>query len=172
MSLTSCDERTFRPSATTSQRASLASPPADPCRHLTLYHALDGAKLDVCQQALKIVCERWRPLFFHANRIRSLGRGVAIDIECPPLHNVRRQFDKAYGGPHTPQDQARPRLHITIANKLADADETQRMKREVESTFEGFKGEIVGLELHRYEGPEWTSIERRDFGTQVIIRRD
>ena len=145
---------------------------ADPRRHLTLYHALDGAKLDACQSALKIVCERWQPLFFHAARVRELGRGVAIDLECKPLFRVRRQFGDAYGGRFTPQDRGRLQLlHVTVANKLADTAEAKRVKREIEATFERFRGEIIGLELHRYEGPEWTSIERRDFGAQSDSRR-
>lgn len=71
--------------------------------HLTLFHHLDGAHQDEIRRTLHEIAATQQRLFFDANRVYSLGKGTAVDIECPPLRAIKARLVKGYTGQLTEQ---------------------------------------------------------------------
>ena len=120
--------------------------------HLTLFHHLDGPEDEV---AAVLADSAASPrLAARLGFPRSLGRGVAIDVECPALVELRRRLAGRVPGELTPQDRQWHRPHVTVANKLTPA----AAKALLTSLTAGWMirdAVIEGLSLWRYLGGPW-----------------
>ena len=63
-----------------------------------------------------------------------LGRGVAYRVDSPELLSIRDELAEEFRGLLIPQDQARPRLHITVQNKVEPAA-AKMLHAELSATF-------------------------------------
>ena len=131
--------------------------------HLTLFHHLPGRERPAIAAELQRVGDEHGPMPFAAAALRSLGRGVAVDVEAPPLERLRRQLATQWQPWLTAQDRQRFRPHVTIQNKVG-AVEARQLQAQLERAFVPLTGSIIGLELWHYRGGPWESAGRFDFG--------
>src|SRR3546814_2281729 len=80
-----------------------------------------------------------------------LGRGVAYRVESPELTALRDELAEAFAGLLVPQDQGRPRFHITVQNKVEPA-EAKALADELRRAFRPRPLAIAGLAAWHYRG--------------------
>ena len=91
-----------------------------------------------------------------------LGQGVAYRVECPDLLVIRDRLADEFTGLLTPQDQARPRLHITVQNKV-EAATAKALYAKLSAQFQPRPLSITGLSAHYYRGGPWEPIQSWNF---------
>jgi 2'-5' RNA ligase len=122
--------------------------------HVTLFHALPGEQNPQIQKALQDCCSQTSILPMVFPKPRFLGKGVAIEIDCPQLVQLHHELSKSWHTLLTRQDQQGYRPHITIQNKTSP--ETARQQYEqLKQGWQLFQGQGVGLLLWRYLGGPW-----------------
>lgn len=83
-----------------------------------------------------------------------LGRGVAFRIDSPDLLAMRAELADAFTGLLTPQDQATPRLHVTIQNKVEPAV-AKALADRLRIDFRPRPFAMAGLAAWHYRGGPW-----------------
>src|SRR3546814_19812803 len=73
-----------------------------------------------------------------------VGRGVAYRVESPELTALRDELAEAFAGLLVPQDQGRPRFHITVQKKVEPA-EAKALAAELRRAFRHRPPAIAGL---------------------------
>lgn len=132
--------------------------------HLTLFHALPGEREELVRETLTNVCGGREALTLRFGELRFLGRGVAIDVECPELLRVRGELARVFRPFLTAQDgQNWKHPHVTIQNKVT-SDVARRTFDELSEEWEGWEGESGGLLLWYYRGGPWEKAGEYDFG--------
>lgn len=121
--------------------------------HLTLFHHLPPSALEEVSARLKRLCA-WPPPPARLTEVMLLGRGVAFRVDSPALMAMRDDLADAFAGLLTPQDQARPRLHITVQNKVAPA-EAKALAETLGQDFHPRPLKIAGLAAWHYRGGPW-----------------
>jgi 2'-5' RNA ligase superfamily len=128
--------------------------------HVTLFHALPAQCETEVAALLKRLAGEFAPVEAQLLGLMSLGRGTALKLESPGLLRLRDGVADHLRGLLTAQDQHRPRLHVTIQNKVAPT-EAKALQRALEGTIEKRRFAFRGLGLYRYLGGPWQHI--RDF---------
>lgn len=95
----------------------------------------------------------------------SLGRGTAVRIDSAGMMALRQQLADRFHGLLTAQDAGKPRLHVTVQNKVP-ASEAKALQQALEATFRPQPFCFVGLELHAYLGGPWERLGRWAFRGQ------
>lgn len=121
--------------------------------HITLFHHLLPSAMDEIAQRLRVLCAGPQPPA-RLTEVMMLGRGVAYRVDSPSLLAMRQDLADAFAGMLTPQDQARPRLHITVQNKVTP-DEAKALATRLRETFEPRPLVIAGLAAWHYRGGPW-----------------
>ncbi len=121
--------------------------------HLTLFHNLPGDRAAEVQDALAAAASG-PPLALAFAGLRSLGRGVAVEVTAPGLGAVRTGLAGRFRDHLTPQDAQGFRPHVTVQNKV-DPAEARALKAELEAGWTSWEGRGEGLLLHRYLGGPW-----------------
>lgn len=129
--------------------------------HITLFHHLPPGRLDEVKRRLGELSRRPRPAA-RIDRLLNLGRGVAFHVDSMDLSDMRAELAEAFRGLLTPQDQAVPRLHITIQNKVSPAIARATLA-ELERDFRPRPLGIAGLAAWHYRGGPWSPIARYGF---------
>lgn len=96
------------------------------------------------------------------SEVMLLGSGVAYRVASAELHAVREELADAFRGLLTPQDQARPRLHITVQNK-ATAQEARTLAEKLRAEFSPRPIAIAGLAAWYYRGGPWELAMKASF---------
>lgn len=130
--------------------------------HLTLFHHLPPSSLDDIASRLKRLCAGPPPAA-RLSEVMLLGRGVAFRVDSPALMAMRDELADAFAGLLTPQDQARPRLHITVQNKVAP-DDAKALAAQLRADFRPRPLAIAGLAAWHYRGGPW------DLAMKAIFR--
>jgi 2'-5' RNA ligase len=132
--------------------------------HVTLFHALPGELLPEVEEAMaRLTAGTPSVLDGRVWRVRSLGRGVAFDVECPALATLRGALQQA-GWELTKQDAQRSwRPHITVQNKVAP-EVARALLSELSARFVERRIEFVGLTLWEYLGGPWRLVREFPFG--------
>lgn len=130
--------------------------------HLTLFHQLPGGDLGAVVQAA------WRsarpaPIALRFAALRSLGRGVALEVVAPELVTLRAAFARAFAASLTPQDRNGFRPHVTIQNKVTPADARALLER-LGRSFVPWEGTMTGIAVWRYLGGPWAEEAVVPFG--------
>ena len=121
--------------------------------HLTLFHHLPGDRADEVCAAL--VAAAARPSFaLGFPGIRSLGRGVAVEVASPELARLRGELAARFRAHLTPQDAQGFRPHVTVQNKVDPAD-ARALKADLDAAWTPWEGRGEALALHRYRGGPW-----------------
>lgn len=121
--------------------------------HITLFHHLPPSVLPELKERLKRLAAEPSPPARIAG-VLNLGNGVAFHVESQRLLEMRDELAEAFTGLLTPQDQRRPRLHITIQNKASSAD-AKTLHQAMSTEFTGRRLVIDGLAVWHYRGGPW-----------------
>jgi plasmid stability protein len=124
--------------------------------HVSLFHHLPPSVEDELRALLKALSAEPKPPTRIAG-IRSLGGGVAIDLQCPDLLAMRERIAERFSHHLTPQDQPVPRLHITVQNKV-DARIAKATLAELRESIVPRPIQIAGLACWHYRGGPWSPI--------------
>ncbi len=130
--------------------------------HITLFHHLPGPYVCEVKSALSAVCAEFQAPEAYIDRLLNLGRGVAFHVESPQLLAMRAMIAAQFFGLLIPQDQQKPRLHITIQNKVS-SQEAGALYNKLSAAFEPRWLVIKGLEAHYYRGGPWEKIASYSF---------
>lgn len=133
--------------------------------HVTLFHALPGEHLESVRQTLRETCAAQAKLALDFPRPRSLGRGVAIDVESAKLGELRGRLAARWRPWLSAQDQQRHRAHVTVQNKVTP-EEARQLFEELEREWKPLRGRGEGLLLWEYLGGPWTLTGEFDFGRE------
>ena len=130
--------------------------------HVTLFHALPpqtSAELTslLVHLAGKTVLPQGR-----LDGILNLGRGTALKIMSEDLLALRDRIADHFHGLLTAQDRHRPRLHITIQNKVPPG-EARTLQSELTGTIGPRDFTFPGMALFRYRGGPWEAVRRFAF---------
>lgn len=121
--------------------------------HITLFHHLPPSVLDEIAGRLKRLCAGPPPAA-RLTDVMLLGRGVAYRVDSPELLAMRSELADAFAGMLTPQDQAKPRLHITVQNKVKP-DVAKALAQQLRADFRARPIAIAGLAAWHYRGGPW-----------------
>ncbi|MGB5077208.1 MAG: 2'-5' RNA ligase family protein [Sphingorhabdus sp.] len=130
--------------------------------HITLFHHLPPSQLlEIKSRLVSVTCDCPAPTA-RLSEVMMLGRGVAYRIESPQLLSIRDVLADAFEGLLIPQDQARPRLHITVQNK-EEPSVAKALHAQLAARFTPRPIQILGLSAHYYRGGPWEKIARWAF---------
>tara|TARA_R110000850_G_scaffold131727_3_gene252620 strand:- start:521 stop:1039 length:519 start_codon:yes stop_codon:yes gene_type:complete len=125
--------------------------------HVTLFHHLPPQALDEIKATVAaLAAELPRPVAMLSGLIH-LGRGVAYRLQAPELLALRMELADRFAGLLTAQDQQKPRLHITVQNKVAPG-EAKRLFEQLSDEFEPRPFAVHGIGLHYYMDGPWQDI--------------
>lgn len=130
--------------------------------HLTLFHHLPGEEEASIDMALRLLATLQGPCTAAVTGLRSLGRGVAYTLECPPLAKLRAAMLRDYHDALTAQDRQGWRPHVTVQNKVAPA-EAAALLAQMQAGFTPFEVKVKGVSLWRYEGGPWSLVHSYRF---------
>ena len=129
--------------------------------HVTLFHALPAGLREDVEEVLARAADR-APLPVAVEGVRSLGRGAAYDLSCPPLAGLHAGWQRRWAEHLTRQDAQRLSLHVTVQNKV-ERDEARATVERLRAAFEPWEATGTALELWRYDDGPWTSLRRFAF---------
>ena len=129
--------------------------------HVTLFHALPPFCEEEARQCLAAEAAG-PPVPARLEGVMSLGRGVALRIHSPAMLDLRDRLTDRFHGLLSAQDQQRPRLHVTVQNKVAPR-EAKALLEHLAQQIEAFDFAFAGLGLHRYRGGPWEMVRRWSF---------
>jgi 2'-5' RNA ligase len=122
--------------------------------HLTLFHKLPAEKENFVREILEELAARITPMPLQFTKPRFLGKGVAIEVESPPLVALRRQLSNSFGDFLSPQDAQTIHPHITIQNKVTP-EAARDLFEKTSAEWKSWSGRGEGLLLWRYLGGPW-----------------
>lgn len=135
--------------------------------HITLFHALPGVEEPQIRQQLHKLCSQTAPIALHLAGVRSLGRGVAIEVESPALLQLQQNLAKSWHDWLTPQDRQHYRPHITIQNKVAP-EQARQLLQQFAQEWQPLSGSGEGLLLWYYRGGPWERVEEIGFAAAEV----
>lgn len=121
--------------------------------HVTLFHALPGEHEASIQQTLQRICSH-SSLSLLFPQPRFLGKGVAIEINCSQLLQLRHQLAEDWQMWLSKQDQQRYQPHVTIQNKVTP-EQARQLYTQLLGDWKAFNGRGEGLLLWYYKGGPW-----------------
>ena len=130
--------------------------------HITLFHHLPPGHLAEIKSRLSALAKECPAPVATLSDVMMLGRGVAYRVESPELLDIRDELASEFQGLLIPQDQARPRLHITVQNKVEPAI-AKALHAALVQDFRPRPLAITGLGAHYYRGGPWDLIGRWSF---------
>ncbi|OYZ36214.1 MAG: hypothetical protein B7Y31_10435 [Novosphingobium sp. 16-62-11] len=92
----------------------------------------------------------------------DLGSGTAFSIHCPAMLDLRAEVAEHFHGMLTAQDRGKPRLHVTVQNKVRRA-ESIALQQRLAAEFYPREFAFAGLALHHYRGGPWEDAGRWAF---------
>lgn len=130
--------------------------------HITLFHALPNTQLEEIQESLEECANQTPVLYLTFPKLRFLGRGVAIEVGCPELIQLRQQLGDRWHDDLNRQDQQPYHPHITIQNKVPP-DEAKQVYEQLAKDWQPCTGYGEGLLLWYYQGGPWELVEEFAF---------
>ena len=130
--------------------------------HITLFHHLPPSHLPEIKSRLAgLVADYPAPVAFLGD-VMLLGKAVAFRVDSPELLSMRVALADSFRGLLIPQDQAQPRLHITVQNKV-EPPVAKALHAHLLDSFRPRPLAISGLSAHYYRGGPWEHIGRWSF---------
>ena len=125
--------------------------------HVTLFHALAPSLREELPAVLSRIAAQTPPPEVALTGLMNLGRGTALALSSPAMLAIRAEIAEHFHGMLTAQDQAKPRLHITIQNKVAP-EAARALQAQLEPVIQPREFRFTGLGLHRYCNPHWEAV--------------
>lgn len=130
--------------------------------HITLFHSLPADQESNLQQTLQEICSRTPIWSLTFAALRFLGKGVAVEVDCPELIQLRQQLAKYWHPWLSRQDQQGYRPHVTIQNKVTP-DQARSLYDQLTGEWKAFQGTGEGLLLWYYKGGPWELANQFNF---------
>lgn len=135
--------------------------------HVTLFHALPPSSLDEVRRLLAAAAGVWAPVPAETCGLVDLGTGTAVGLASRALVALRADLAGALHGLLGLQDEAAPRFHITLQNKVTRS-QARALQAALAGRFEGQRFAFAGLELHRLValpegGGRWDTLAQWSF---------
>ena len=125
--------------------------------HITLFHHLPPGHLsEIKSRMASLVAEHAVPVAYLSD-VMLMGNGVAFRVDSAELLAMRDELADAFRGLLIPQDQATPKLHITVQNKV-EPSLAKALHAHLSETFRPRPLAISGLAAHYYRGGPWEQI--------------
>ena len=135
--------------------------------HISLFHHLPPSLLGELAERMKRICAAPPPPTMIAG-VLLLGRGVAFDLRSDGLLAIRDELADAFAGLLTLQDQARPRLHITVQNKV-EPSTAHALADRLKADFRPRPLRIAGLAAWHYRSDgSWDLAKKASFRSAPI----
>lgn len=127
--------------------------------HITLFHALpsDVENEPAIRATLAALCAETSPFAVAFPKLRSLGRGVAAEVQAPALLRLRASLAESFAPILSPQDRQNYQPHVTIQNK-ATPDAARILLSRLSQTWQPWEARGVALLLWRYRGGPWEAV--------------
>ncbi|MEL6874240.1 MAG: 2'-5' RNA ligase family protein [Pseudomonadota bacterium] len=125
--------------------------------HITLFHHLPPQALSEVRQAVSDLSRHNPKPVAELSKLIHLGRGVAYQVHSPELLAMRMGLAEMFHGLLVAQDQQKPRLHITVQNKVTPG-EAKALLSKLVADFTPRPFDISGLALHYYMDGPWQNI--------------
>lgn len=138
--------------------------------HITLFHHLPPQALSEIKRAVAAIAAESAPPAARLDKLLHLGRGVAYQLHCPGLMGIRMELADLFHGLLSMQDQQKPRLHMTVQNKVPP-HEAKALLEKLSDTFEPRPFAIRGLALHYYMDGPWEPIGEWSFRGDALQNR-
>jgi hypothetical protein len=122
--------------------------------HVTLFHSFAPSLYEELKTVLPRIAGEFAPVPARLTGLMDLGKGTALAIESAGMLRLRQMIADHFHGSLTEQDQHKPRLHITIQNKVSKEDARELQSR-LSAQIEARDFHFTGLELHIYRGGPW-----------------
>ncbi len=130
--------------------------------HITLFYHLPPAHLPEIKARLAAMVAEYPAPRAEISDLMFLGRGVAYQVYSPELLAMRQELAEAFCGLLIPQDMGRPRLHITVQNKV-EPSVAKALYATLAAEFTPRPLIISGLSAHYYRGGPWEAIRNWTF---------
>ncbi|MFC3097900.1 2'-5' RNA ligase family protein [Alteraurantiacibacter palmitatis] len=130
--------------------------------HVTLFHALPPFVEGEAREVLARLAARTAPVPARLEGVMNLGGGTALRLSSPLLLTLREEIADRFTGLLTGQDSHAVRLHITVQNKVVNA-EAKGLQQWLAARVEPQDFTFRGLELHRYLGGPWEPLGKWPF---------
>ena len=127
--------------------------------HITLFHALPAAEEAQVRAQLQAACAASAPLPLLLDRIRSLGRGVALEVRSEALLQLRERLARGFAPWLNAQDRQGYRPHVTLQNKVAP-EQARRLHQQLSQEWTPLRASGEALLLWRYLGGPWQPLGR------------
>lgn len=130
--------------------------------HVTLFHALPPSCEGEIRDTLAAITAANAPVAGRLEGLMSLGRGNALKLTSPQMIEIWQDLADRFHGLLTPQDGHRPRLHVTIQNKVT-AREAKELNAELVPQILPRDFRFRGLSMHAYRGGPWDHLKSWSF---------
>lgn len=122
--------------------------------HITLFHALPAEEELLIYETLYAQCQQTPKWSLQLPDVRFLGRGVALNVDCPELVQLKKHLTEEWLIWLSAQDRQPYKPHVTIQNKVAP-EAARELYHQLSQTWKPLKGFAEGLLLWRYLGGPW-----------------
>lgn len=130
--------------------------------HVTLFHALPAPYTSEIKAALASEVSANAPVPAELTGVLSLGRGTALRIESAGMLELRDRLADRFHGLLTAQDSHRPRLHVTVQNKVS-TDQAKEVQIALSKLVTPRRFAFRGLGLYLYRGGPWELVREYPF---------
>lgn len=138
--------------------------------HVTLFHALPPSCEGELRDCLKQIVRENPPVPARLAGVMKLGKGTALKLESEAMIAIWRDLADRFHGMLTPQDEHKPRLHVTVQNKVS-IEEAKALQAHLTPRVEPRDFAFIGLQLHAYRGGPWEELGRFAFRGHAARRR-
>ncbi len=136
--------------------------------HVTLFHAIPAQCEDELKRCVKSIVGEFAPVCARLLGVMSLGGGTALKLESPAMLDLRDHIADRFHGMLTQQDQHKPRLHVTVQNKVSSRA-AKALQAQLTPQIDAQDFAFRGLAIWRYLGGPWEALGDYAFrGKQVI----
>ena len=130
--------------------------------HVTLFHALPPSMEGELRGCCAALAAEHPPVPARLVGLMRLGKGTALELASPAMLALRDALSERFHGLLTPQDEHRPRLHVTIQNKVS-IEVAKALQANLAPEFRARDFAFPGLALHAYRGGPWELLKRWSF---------
>jgi len=130
--------------------------------HVTLFHALPPSAEGEIKRAFASEAAENAPVAATLEGVMPLGKGTALKLNSAGMIEIWDRLADRFFGLLTPQDEHRPRLHVTVQNKVS-IEEAKALQHQLELQIEPRAFNFVGLGLHIYRGGPWQFVRSYPF---------
>ncbi|WP_181950901.1 2'-5' RNA ligase family protein [Aurantiacibacter spongiae] len=126
--------------------------------HVTLFHALPPSAEGEVRECLARMVRDHSPVPARLLGVMKLGKGTALRIESEGMIALWRELADRFHGLLTPQDEHRPRLHVTVQNKVS-LEDAKALQAQLAPQIVPRDFAFAGLGLHAYRGGPWEHLK-------------